>query len=456
MTVGKQAQGRASAALIRAAAPTPPAISSAEGNLDSWRSLPLSEICDLTTEQIQPAEALSVRYVGLEHLDSGDPTLTRWGSSQDVRSAKTRFRGGDVLYGKLRPYLDKAVAVPFVGICSTDILVLRPRSGIVSPNFLAAALHTKEFVDHAVSTSSGVHHPRTSWGALKDHPLLVPEICEQRAIAKTLQAVLRAKAACEQAIAATRKLKESLLHHLFTYGPVPPHDAAQVQVEKSEEGVFPRHWQRASLGDLCRTRDGAIQTGPFGSQLHKADYVDDGIPVLNPTHLLGNRINHEDVPRITNSKAVELARHRLRSGDILFARRGQIGRHGFVGRHEHGWLCGTGCFLVRVNHPDIANAYLPWYLSRRHVVVWLEAHAAGAIMPNLNSTTLAHLPIWFPSLRDQLEISEHLQMIERKLATEGARRAALENLFKSLLHHLMMGKIRVNHVVDQLVSEGSG
>lgn len=272
----------------------------------------------------------------------------------------------------------------------------------------------------------------------------LPPLSEQRAIAHVLRTIQRAKEATENVIAATRQLKQSLMRHLFTYGSVPFGQADRVKLQETELGTVPEQWCRATLGELCAFHDGAIQTGPFGSQLHKADYVDNGVPVVNPTHLLGNRINHVDLPRITTVKASELARHRLRHGDVLFARRGEIGRHGFVTQAEEGWLCATGCFLVRVNHPKIFNAFLPWYFSQTSVVEWLEANAAGAIMPNLNNTTLARLPVFYPTLPEQRQIAAQLAAVDAKLAAEETRRDALDTLFQSLLHHLMTGKVRIH------------
>jgi len=340
-----------------------------EGELpEGWQHQQLDELCGLVSDQIQPSAAAGLPYVGLEHVDSGEPTLRRWGDPEDVRSAKTRFAPGDILYGKLRPYLDKSVLAPFAGICSTDILVLRAQADRAIAEFLVSAIHTKPFLEHAVSTTGGVNHPRTSWNALKVHALPVPLIPEQRGIAAVLRTVQGAKEACERVLAATRQLKQGLLHHLFTYGPVPFPHAAHVLLQETEMGSFPETWRQVSLGELCADNDGTIQTGPFGSQLHKSDYVDDGVPVVNPTHLLGNRINHSDVPTITQAKAAELSRHRLRVGDVLFARRGEIGRHGFVTQAEDGWQCGTGCFLVRVQNAEVFNAFLPWYFSRGAVV----------------------------------------------------------------------------------------
>jgi type I restriction enzyme S subunit len=152
-------------------------------------------------------------------------------------------------------------------------------------------------------------------------------------------------------------------------------------------------WQSTTLGALASSKGCFIQTGPFGSQLHKRDYQKTGVGTVNPTHLENNRVNHTNVPRVSCETADRLERHRLAAGDILFARRGEIGRHGLVSEAEHGWLCGTGCFLVRIQRDDVDNRFLSYSISTPEIVDWLNRHAAGVVMPNLNNTVLHQLPI---------------------------------------------------------------
>src|SRR5207248_2311168 len=108
--------------------------------------------------------------------------------------------------------------------------------------------------------------------------------------------------------------------------------------KESSVGRVPVSWELSDLGTLCSAGTGRIQTGPFGSQLHAHEYELNGVAIVNPTHLEGNRINHERVPRVSVHTVARLRRHVLEAGDILFARRGEIGRLGLVGTAETGWL----------------------------------------------------------------------------------------------------------------------
>jgi len=150
----------------------------------------------------------------LEHIDSGRFFLSRHGSPLQVRSAKSRFYPGDVLYGKLRPYLDKAVVAETEGICSTDILVLEPIE--VPPWFLCSVLHGDAFIEHAKQTTHGVNHPRTSWSGIRMFETLSLDPLEQKKIAAVLLKIQRAIETQEKTIQSFRDLFKTTLNKLMT------------------------------------------------------------------------------------------------------------------------------------------------------------------------------------------------------------------------------------------------
>ena len=201
-------------------------------------------------------------------------------------------------------------------------------------------------------------------------------------------------------------------------------------------------WKHITLGDIGSEPNCLIQTGPFGSQLHKHEYRDHGVGVVNPTHLSDNRIAHEDVPRVSNETANRLERHRLATGDILFARRGEIGRHGLVTEAENGWLCGTGCFLVRIRREDVNNHFLSFFLTTGETVDWLNRHAAGVVMPNLSNSVLHRVPIALPPLAEQRKIAAMLGLVQRAMEQQERLIALSTELKKALVHQLFTQGLR--------------
>jgi len=183
---------------------------------EHWEVVQLENLMKLRTENVLPKNVPDMRYVGLEHMDTGEMKLQRWGTTEEVRSAKSRFYQEDILYGKLRPYLDKAALAEWEGVCSTDILVFTPDRDTALPDYLSGLLHTKRFVEHAISTTSGVNHPRTSWSSIKSFAAPYPPLPEQQEIASILSTVDKKIETEQNRKASLQTLFETMLHQLMT------------------------------------------------------------------------------------------------------------------------------------------------------------------------------------------------------------------------------------------------
>jgi type I restriction enzyme S subunit len=183
----------------------------------SWDVVRLGDVCKQRKEQILPTGEGKIRYIGLEHIDSGDTRLKRFGYDREVISSKYEFYAGDILYGKLRPYLDKAVKADFEGICSTDIIVITiDESRIIIPDYLVNLLHLPFFVNYATSTMTGVNHPRTSWRAISAFKIPFPPLSEQQQIAHILSTVDKKIEIGERRKATLKELFKTMLHKLMS------------------------------------------------------------------------------------------------------------------------------------------------------------------------------------------------------------------------------------------------
>ncbi len=186
-------------------------------------------------------------------------------------------------------------------------------------------------------------------------------------------------------------------------------------------------WEIAKLGDISKN----IQTGPFGSQLHQSDYSECGIPVVMPKDLVGGKISEESIARVDKTHVERLCRHKIEVGDILYSRRGDVGRCAHVTKKEEGWLCGTGCLRVTIDSEKADSRFVFFQLQHPNTVGWVEKHAVGATMLNLNTTILSSVPIRLPALEIQKRIADILSayddLIENnqkqiKLLEEAAQR----------------------------------
>ena len=192
-------------------------------------------------------------------------------------------------------------------------------------------------------------------------------------------------------------------------------------------------WLHATLGEICSKQNGAIQTGPFGSQLHTSDYKEVGIPVVMPTNIGDGGIATDGIARIDCLDVERLQQHKLQLNDIVFSRRGDVTKNALIRTEEVGWLCGTGCLKVRLGEERIANPkFISYYLRLSETKEWLVRHAVGATMPNLNTGILSAVPITLPPLKTQLEIAAILGALDDRITLLRETNATLEAIAQAL------------------------
>lgn len=195
-------------------------------------------------------------------------------------------------------------------------------------------------------------------------------------------------------------------------------------------------WPSCTIGDLCDSGHIELQTGPFGSQLHAHDYVEGGIPVVPTEALRDRRIDHAVLPTISLAKAKGLERHRLATGDILFARRGvqATGRIGLVRQEEAGFICGTGAIRLRVRSDSgpVAANFLSHVLATPAARAWLRFHAIGATMPNLNEGIIRSFSLRLPPPSEQAAIAHTLGTLDDKVALNSRMSQTLEAIARAL------------------------
>ncbi|WP_454642194.1 restriction endonuclease subunit S [Bradyrhizobium liaoningense] len=195
-------------------------------------------------------------------------------------------------------------------------------------------------------------------------------------------------------------------------------------------------WRSSTIGELCDSGFTELQTGPFGTQLHAYDYTADGIPVVPTEAIRDRQIDHTVLPKISAAKARELGRHRLKKGDILFARRGvqATGHIGFVRDAEEGFICGTGAIRLRINERfgEIDPSYLSHVLANPVSIEWFKFHAIGATMPNLNEGIIRSFPLNLPPPREQRAIAHILGALDDKIELNRRMNETLEAMARAL------------------------
>jgi type I restriction enzyme S subunit len=173
----------------------------------------------------------------------------------------------------------------------------------------------------------------------------------------------------------------------------------------SEEKPFvkPIGWEWIRFASLSNE----VATGPFGSMVHKSDYVVNGIPLINPSHMINSVIKEDLTISVNKQKAKELETHKLCEGDIVMARRGEMGRCALVTSREVDWLCGTGSFVLRFHH-SLSRAYILLLFKTEYVRDYLGGNSIGTTMTNLNHGILNKLPLMLPPIQEQNRIIDRV------------------------------------------------
>lgn len=313
--------------------------------------------------------------------------------------------------------------------------------------YLMRAESVRKAIADSIKGTTGLRNISLTY--LAAHVLPCPALPEQRKIARILTTLDNLIEKTEALIAKYQAVKQGMMHDLFTRGIDahghlrPPHSEAPDLYKQSELGWIPKEWNAKSLGLALKDAGGFLQTGPFGSQLHAHEYVDEGVPVVMPQDIIDGRILTEDIARITSLKASSLARHRLQANDVLFSRRGELSRAAPISVTERDWICGTGCFLLRcpgnrINARWLARQYrLP--LIQRQV----EARAVGSTMPSLNNSVMEKLTFLFPHPDEQTAIEERIHAQDALCLNLAIELDKLRVTKAGLMQDLLTGKVRV-------------
>lgn len=268
----------------------------------------------------------------------------------------------------------------------------------------------------------------------------------QQKIANILAVIDETMKKTEEIIKKYQQVKTGLMQDLFTRGIGPdgmlrpPREQAPELYHETKIGWIPKDWQATKLKDILLRTGGYLQTGPFGSQLHAHEYTYEGVPVVMPQDINNGLVHQDQIARITEHRANTLIRHRLKVGDIIIARRGELSRSAAITEFEKGWVCGTGCFLMRLGHTKLNSKFLSH--AYRHSIIQrqVEGLAVGSTMPSLNNGIMGNLI--FPDIApsEQTAISEKIQISEEKITTLQAEKTKLKFLKSGLMQDLLTGK----------------
>ncbi|MDY3596889.1 restriction endonuclease subunit S [Anaerotignum sp.] len=267
------------------------------------------------------------------------------------------------------------------------VACIRLKDNSVNKKYLFYYLQRKSFVEDCIKASKGVAQLNLSTKWLEEYSIPIPLLPEQERIVTRIEELF---SELDKAVETLKTTKQQLA----VYRQAVLKEAFDIQAETVEI--------------LSIVKD--IRIGPFGTALHKEDYINNGIPVINPQHIKNNSIIPSPKITVTQDKANELSSYQLKANDIIMGRRGEMGRAAAITEKESGWICGTGSIIFRLKDEFDAEFYAK-ILSSPSVVHYLEEKATGTTMKNLNEKIVRHIPVPKITRQTQVAITNRLENI---------------------------------------------
>lgn len=387
------------------------------------REVLLGDVASIDRLSIDPSAIPSdTLYIGLENIERGGrlANITSVGQA-GVNSLKYRFTASHVLFGKLRPYLAKISRPDFEGICSTDILPIRPGPEL-DRNYLYHFLIQPDIISLASSKATGANLPRLNPKTLANFRITLVSLPEQRRLADLLDRIDTLRAKRREATALLDDLSRSIFLHMFS--------------------AAPHQWPLVTVEDVAAEGSSSIRTGPFGSQLLHEEFVDSGIAVLGIDNAVTNEFRWSGRRYITEQKYRQLTRYTVHPGDVLITIMGTCGRCAIIPDGMPVAINTKHLCCITLNQDKCLPEFLhSAFLMHPGVRDYLHRTAKGAIMSGLNMRIIKALPMHLPPIEIQRTYATKLRALQVLKAQHLAHLAELDALFLTLQHQVFHGEI---------------
>jgi type I restriction enzyme S subunit len=390
-------------------------------------------------------------YVGLEHVESWSGRLQLENQPESVDSVVASFRAGDVLFGKLRPYLAKAARPNFDGVCTSEILPLRPTAEC-SQSYVMYCLLNAPYIRWLDSLTYGTKMPRVGPEQVGNGYMPVPSESEQRAIAAFLdretERIDALVAKKERLVELLQEKRTALITRAVTKGlnpTVPMKDSGVAWL-----GDIPAHWELKRLKHLLAATKGAIKTGPFGSQLQSSEMQSGDIKVYNQRSVLDRDFSSGE-NYVSLEKFAELHAFETFPGDLLITTRGSIGRCAVLPEDAERGILHPCVMRVQPDQRRISTRFLEIQIEEAAIVLdQLRFMSNATTIDVIYSESLREVWLTLPPLEEQAAIASFLDRETARIDTLVAKvHDAIERLKElrtALISAAVTGKIDVRQV----------
>ena len=329
---------------------------------------------------------------------------------------------GDIVFARTGATTGKSFLIqspPDGAVFASYLIRVRP-SARVNPAYLAHFFQSNDYWIQIRRKTQGAAQGGVNATSLSEIEIPLPPLDEQRRIAAILDSADALRRKRKRSLGLLDNLAQSIFAEMFG-------------VSKGPEVTGPL----ATLADVSER----IQIGPFGSILHREDYTKDGIPLINPMHIVNGTIAPSMNFAVGKEKYRQLGLYHLHEGDVILGRRGEMGRCAVVQKAHHGMLCGTGSIFVRPVGSKILPTFLKFLLSSPTAVAHFENAAAGVTMANLNKKIVEEFVFHLPSIDLQRKFGDILEKVSSRVKSALLSESSMDFLLASLQHRAFSGQL---------------
>jgi len=379
------------------------------------QTVKFGDIAKQTLNRITPKPGDEKRFIGLQHLNSGDLKIHSWGGDITLSAQGFSVSKGDIIFARRNTYLKRVGISPIDGICSGDAMVIKPILGQVIPAFLPIFMQSDLFMNRVISISSGSLSSRVKWKDLEGQLFSIPSIAKQQEIVKIQSQIQKVIEANYSLYFSSRSLLSALVRTTFT-----PND----------------NWVSYKLSDLCDVKGGRQRNPENTMGLCPYKY-------LRPANIKRGEWKFSDIKEM-DFTTDELSIYSLHRGDILLVEGGEsidVGDSAYWTGDINEIICFQNTLIrLRVNEKILNSREMFWLVTYLHRTGVFRTIAAGTKIKHIGTKNTSQLKVKLPmdvsSIKEQVgaidKANTELQMINSKLKT-------LKSLYNSSLATLMRG-----------------
>ena len=390
-----------------------------------WKIVKFGDIAQNVAVRVDPADAKTDVYVGLEHLDPSTIHLRQWGHPSDVTGQKLTFKKGDVIFGRRRAYQRKLAVAEFDGICSAHAMVVRAKPKMILPEFLPFFLQSDMFMERAIEISVGSLSPTINWKTLQVQEFPLPPLDEQKRIAEILWA---ADEAVEKYVQIERSLvvqKQALLAS---------HMPSDVPFRSLRKGIIPGI-NASKLKDVCsKITDGTHQSPLFTKK---------GIPFLLISNVSHGEVDWNVSKWITEETYAQLTKAtKPEVGDVLFTVVASYGDAVLID-WDHPFSFQRHIAIIKPNHDLLDGKFLCHFLKSVLGRKQAEIYAEGLAQKTITLKSLGQFCIPTPPIHVQKAICSELDIIDQSISKSQEATVSCRALSEKARNELIMGAAHV-------------